>query len=219
MSRDEGFLSRWSRRKHDVAAKRPVEDAPPGARPAGPRSAPPAAPASAAPTTAGAPADAAPPAQPPELPPVESLTFDSDFTPFMAKDVDPSLRRAALKTLLTDERFNVMDGLDVYIDDYTKPSPIPPEWYAKMSQMASLGDAAARAEEPNPGEKAEGAQEPGASPPDGPEGAAEPAPGAGNAGDLPAPADSAGTPREAPPDLSQGDISASDAAARDAPQQ
>jgi hypothetical protein len=73
---------------------------------------------------------AAPPAgdgAPQALPPVDSLTFDSDFTRFMAADVDPAVRRAALRKLLHDPRFNVMDGLDVYIDDYTKPSPIAPQ--------------------------------------------------------------------------------------------
>ena len=41
----------------------------------------------------------------------------------MGEDV----RRAALKKLFSDPRFNVMDGLDVYIDDYSKTEPIPPE--------------------------------------------------------------------------------------------
>jgi hypothetical protein len=81
------------------------------------------------------------------LPPVDSLTIESDFSPFMAREVDPGVKRAALKTLFRDERFNVMDGLDVYIDDYTKPAPIPPGWYAKMAQMAYLGDPAAGEEE------------------------------------------------------------------------
>jgi hypothetical protein len=58
------------------------------------------------------------------LPPVESLTFDSDFSAFMRADVDETLRRTALRKLLRDSRFNVMDGLDVYIDDYSTPSPI-----------------------------------------------------------------------------------------------
>jgi hypothetical protein len=63
----------------------------------------------------------------PALPPVESLTPQSDFTPFMQPDVDPALRRAALHKLFADPHFNVMDGLDVYIDDYSKPDPISPE--------------------------------------------------------------------------------------------
>jgi hypothetical protein len=63
---------------------------------------------------------------PPALPSVESLTFDSDFTAFMQAGVDENVRRGALRKLLRDPRFNVMDGLDVYIDDYSKPSPLEP---------------------------------------------------------------------------------------------
>jgi len=84
------------------------------------------------------PAEASPVEEQP-LPPVESLTPDSDFTAFMKPDVDPGVRREALKVLLRDPRFNVMDGLDVYIDDYSKPDPLPPEWLAQMNQMKHLG--------------------------------------------------------------------------------
>jgi uncharacterized protein DUF3306 len=74
------------------------------------------------------------------LPPVESLTFDSDFTPFLKSDVDESLKRAALKKLLHDPRFNVMDGLDVYIDDYSKPDPIEPDVVRTLVQARYLFD-------------------------------------------------------------------------------
>jgi hypothetical protein len=114
---DENFLSRWSRRKHAAAAGVRSEDAAAATTPVPPGAATPA------------PAASAEPAPPAELPPVASLSIESDFAPFMAKEVDPSLQRAALRKLFQDERFNVMDGLDVYIDDYTKPAPIPQEWY------------------------------------------------------------------------------------------
>jgi hypothetical protein len=74
------------------------------------------------------------------LPAVESLTFDSDFAPFMAKGVDPAVRQAALRKLLHDPRFNVMDGLDVYIDDYTRPSPIAPGVVRKLAHARYLFD-------------------------------------------------------------------------------
>jgi len=125
---DENFLSRWSRRKHAAAAGVRSEDAAAVTAPV-----PPAA-------STAAPAVSAEPAPPAELPPIASLSIESDFAPFMAKEVDPSLQRAALRKLFQDERFNVMDGLDVYIDDYTKTKPIPAEWYAKMQQLAHLGD-------------------------------------------------------------------------------
>lgn len=133
---DGGFLSRWSRRKHE-AAKAP--EAPASAKPALPTATPqPAAPGAEDAKARSLPDD------PPALPPVESLTPESDFSPFMGERVDPETRRQALKTLFKDPRFNVMDGLDVYIDDYSKPDPIPPEWLDQLTQMAGLGDVAGR---------------------------------------------------------------------------
>jgi uncharacterized protein DUF3306 len=110
-------LSRWSRRKLATAIEAP------------------APPPTSAPATAPAPATAlsVPPA-PVELPPVESLTFDSDFTAFLRPGVDDKVKRAALKQLFRDPRFNVMDGLDTYIDDYTKADPIPPDMLADLLQ-------------------------------------------------------------------------------------
>lgn len=83
------------------------------------------------------------------LPPVESLTKDSDFTPFMRPGVDAVSKRGALKKLFSDPRFNIMDGLDVYIDDYTKSDPIDPslaqQLLARMN--SALGVARPSAEE------------------------------------------------------------------------
>lgn len=123
---DDHFLSRWSRRKHASSQGKVVEEAQAGKV----SDVAPVAP------TPNPPVEAAP--EP--LPPVESLTPESDFTPFMKPGVDPATRQAALKTLFRDPRFNVMDGLDVYIDDYTKPDPIPDEWMGQLSQLARLGD-------------------------------------------------------------------------------
>jgi hypothetical protein len=67
-----------------------------------------------------------------ELPPIENLSFESDFQAFMRAKVDERVRRAALKKLFSDPRFNVMDGLDVYIDDYSKEDPIPPGMLAQL---------------------------------------------------------------------------------------
>jgi hypothetical protein len=61
----------------------------------------------------------------PSLPPVESLTLASDFKPFLSAKVDETVKRAALRKLFTDPHFNVMDGLDTYIGDYSKPDPVP----------------------------------------------------------------------------------------------
>ena len=125
---DDNFISRWSRRKHQARRGDEVEPAPP------PPAAPPAVEAKSVPAAADA------PEAPVETPPLESLTPESDFTPFMNAKVDPALRRQALKTLFSDPRYNIMDGLDVYIDDYSKPDPLPEGWLEKMNQVARLGD-------------------------------------------------------------------------------
>lgn len=122
------FLSRWSRRK--IAARQGEPEAPP----------PPVPPAAAAAPAAVPPASAEAPAAPAPLPPLESLTPESDFAGFMQPEVEPGLRREALKTLFADPRFNVMDGLDTYIDDYSKPDPLPEGWLEKMTQVARLGE-------------------------------------------------------------------------------
>ena len=112
-------LSRWSRRKLAAAAEAPAPT---------PASAPAVVPGPA--TVPGVPT----PSAALELPPVESLTFDSDFTAFLQPGVDDKVKRAALKQLFRDPRFNIMDGLDTYIDDYTKADPIPPDIVADLLQ-------------------------------------------------------------------------------------
>ena len=155
---DEGFLSRWARRKADArAGSVPTDD---GAAPQ-PDSVKPELASGVADATAPALATAsglaarpavvsaqetrfeaagphegaggvattesAPAAPPvPTLADVAALTRESDFSPFMARGVGDDVKRAAMKKLFTDPRYNVMDGLDTYIDDYNKPDPIPP---------------------------------------------------------------------------------------------
>jgi hypothetical protein len=125
----DDFLSRWSRRKIAVRKGERPEEAPKA--PAGAEPAPGAG--REAPTAGAVPEPSA------TLPPVASLTIESDFSPFMKADVDPGLRRQALKVLLRDPRFNVMDGLDVYIDVYSKPDPLPPEWLDQLKQLKHMG--------------------------------------------------------------------------------
>ena len=50
----------------------------------------------------------------------------------MGRDVAPDVRNAAMKKLFTDPHYNVMDQLDIYIDDYSKPDPLP---QAMLRQM------------------------------------------------------------------------------------
>ncbi len=126
MSSDGDFLNRWSRRKH--AARRgaalPEPDPPPAAE------APPA-PAASMPA-AETPA--------PELPPVESLKgLESEYKDYLRPDVDPATRSAALRKLFGDPHFNQMDGLDTYVDDYSKEDPIPPAMLRALNQARTLG--------------------------------------------------------------------------------
>jgi hypothetical protein len=49
------------------------------------------------------------------------------------------VKNAALKKLFSDPHFNRMDGLDVYIDDYNKADPLPPEMLRKLAGAKFLG--------------------------------------------------------------------------------
>ena len=81
---------------------------------------------------------AKPLANEPKLPAVEQLNMESDYTAFFHPKVEEKLRREALRKLFTDPHFNVMDGLDVYIDDYGKPDPIPAEMLARLMESNPL---------------------------------------------------------------------------------
>lgn len=75
---------------------------------------------------------------PPILPPIDQLSLESDFRQFFHPKVSEALRRAALKKLFSDPHFNTMDGLDVYIEDYSKFEPLPPEMLAALRQAQDL---------------------------------------------------------------------------------
>lgn len=78
-------------------------------------------------------------AQPlPTLEDVEKLTHDSDYSAFMGKGVDETVKRSAMKKLFSDPHFNIMDGLDVYIDDYSKFEPISPALLASLNHAKAL---------------------------------------------------------------------------------
>ena len=131
-----GFsLKRWSQRKLEAARAAPAP-APDAAAAALETSAPPAPTPSPATPFAAAPESAATPA----LPPMETLTIDSDFSVFLGPKVDPALKLQALKKLFRDPRFNVMDGLDVYIDDYSIPDPLEPEIARKLAHARYVFD-------------------------------------------------------------------------------
>jgi hypothetical protein len=142
---DEGFLRRWARRKTEVrTGTAPMPEAP--------------APA-AVPALADAPAAA--PVPLPTMDDVARLTRDSDFSAFVARGVDAAVRRTALKTLFADPHFNTMDGLDVYIGDYTTPSPMSEAMLASLAHAQQVlrraVDAVAEDSGPRPGDPPEAA--------------------------------------------------------------
>lgn len=136
------FFSRWSRRKVQVRSGDPLSPEPPApsvAPIAVAVVAPPAPERVADPVTADTPAEP-PPAL--TLDDVARLTPESDYSAFVARDVPADVRNAAVKKLFTDPHYNVMDGLDIYIDDYSQPSPITAAEMARMvgAQFLKLVD-------------------------------------------------------------------------------
>jgi hypothetical protein len=156
----EGFFDRWSRRKQQARAEEAPVVVPAEVQP---DAVPPVQPASTdAPLVVAPPAQAdepgAPP--PPTLADTTALTIDSDFKPFMAKGVAPEVKNAAFKKLFADPHFNVMDRMDIYIDDYSIPSPLPESVLRQMASAKFLNlfeeepeapDAQAMAASPMPG--------------------------------------------------------------------
>ena len=106
----EAFLSRWSRLKREAPEKEKALEI---------RKAEEAKPA-------------------PLLPPVESLTPQSEFAPFMQPKVDEALRRVALKKLFGDPHFNVPDPFEPFSGDWTVAESITPEFLATLNQARTV---------------------------------------------------------------------------------
>ena len=143
----DGFLGRWSRRKAGLE--------PEGLDGSAPELKPKTTPSSV-PQNKQTIESAAAPAEeevlPPTLEDAESIDrFAPDFSAFMQPNVDPAVQQAAMKKLFSDPHFNIMDRLDIYIDDYSIPDPIPMEMLKRMVQSESLG--LFRAFEDGPGAK------------------------------------------------------------------
>jgi len=120
----DGFLGRWSKRKAgiEVDALEKKVDTPKESAPV---------------SSVEKAVEETPP--PPSLDDVAKIDrFDPDFSAFMKPDVDPAVQQAALKKMFTDPHFNIMDGLDIYIDDYSKPDPLPPGMLERMVQSDML---------------------------------------------------------------------------------
>ena len=116
------FLSRWSKRKRAARAGQPLSE--------------PDDIESIIPPASQQPEESEPPQPLPELDSLRGI--ESDYQAFMQARVDEDTKRAALKQLFSDPHFNRMDGLDTYIDDYSKPDPVPPAMLAALNHARDL---------------------------------------------------------------------------------
>ena len=128
---EDGFLSRWSRRKRensstaesaDAVQEETIQQTTPAPVTGRMNTAPPEA-------NAVAPVEADDQVQEEEsttervltdedMPSIESLKEGDDFSPFMSPGVSQELRKLALRKLFSAATFNVRDGLDDYDDDF-----------------------------------------------------------------------------------------------------
>ena len=138
----DGFLGRWSRRKLEVKEGKAVEPEPPVAVPE-------QVTRSVIPAQAGTPGaldarqrgndEVVQPPPGPTLEDARALTPESDFSLYTGRNVQPEVSNAAMKKLFADPHYNIMDGLDIYIDDYSKPDPIPPAMLRQLASAKFLG--------------------------------------------------------------------------------
>jgi hypothetical protein len=110
---EEGFLSRWLRRKEET--RRGVEAAGDSGSPV-----------EAGSTEVPSPQSAGKELTDADMPDIESLDGESDYAAFMSPGVSDQLRVRALRKLFHRPEFNITDGMDDYDEDYT--------------QLAGLGD-------------------------------------------------------------------------------
>ncbi len=139
------FFSRWAKKPEAGGAPAPA-DAPPQAQPTG--LTPPAEPGQPAPNASAL------PGEPPTLEQARQLTPADDFRAFVRPDVAPEVRNTAMRQLFSDPHFNVMDGLDIYIDDYNTPDPLPEGFLARMVSAQALRLLKSDDEPQTPGEPA-----------------------------------------------------------------
>lgn len=118
----DDFFARWSKRKTEAASLPAASD-------------PAADPAAANTQAASDPQAVAKPL--PTLADVEGLTAESDYAAFVAKGVDEAVKRGAMKKLFALPQFNIMDGLDIYVGDYSQPDPLPPGMLEALNHARS----------------------------------------------------------------------------------
>lgn len=103
----EQFLSRWSRLKQAGDAEAAPEET---------------LPEPLAEMEEGA--EAPPRLTDDDMPSPETLGDDDDYSGFLSEGVTDALRQRALRRLFLSPKFNVMDGLDDYAEDFTSFAPL-----------------------------------------------------------------------------------------------
>lgn len=148
-----GFINRWSARKQQLArektqeASRSVAEAPENIQPlhesienpdvpfdiapAKLEGEPPVMAQAAEARTSSAPAgldavqsETLPTLTDADMPPIESLSSDSDISGFFSEGVSAALKKAALRHVFLQPKYNVRDGLNDYDGDYTVFEPL-----------------------------------------------------------------------------------------------
>jgi hypothetical protein len=110
---EEGFLSRWSRRKIEISGERDINEIDmPGESQQQDQE---ISVSDSKPESWGEQKDLTDD----DMPEIDGLTSDSDVSMFMSPGVSDELRRLALRKLFSRACFNIRDGLDDYDDDFT----------------------------------------------------------------------------------------------------
>lgn len=119
--REDSFLARWSRRKHEAehGPAEPEVDPQTAASPVDPDAPAAADSADSRDANATAAVEHTEPAEA-DLPHPDTLDRNSDFSVYLKRRVSSAFRRAAMRRLFSSPEFNVRDGLDDYDEDYTQ---------------------------------------------------------------------------------------------------
>ena len=133
-----GFLNRWAKKKAGLESSEPSKDDVQPDSKLTQTSSDVQAPVRENQTGESTTAQASEQEQMPTFEDVLKLTKDSDYSAYVKPGIDPGVQQAALQKLFSDPRYNVMDGLDIYIDDYSKPDPLPTGMLERMVQSDML---------------------------------------------------------------------------------
>ena len=95
----------------------------------------------------------------PALPPVEKLTPESDFAPFMHPKVKDELRRVALKKLFADPHFRTPDPFEPFSIDLTVAEGMSSDMIASLNQARTVLFREEEEEKKKAAEAAQAAQE------------------------------------------------------------